>query len=368
MTVDLTPWRDPKRVRQLADQITRLTTKPWHLMEVCGGQTHAIVRHGLDQLLPDRVHLIHGPGCPVCVTPIDIIEQAQQLARRPNTVLVSFGDMLRVPGARESLLDIRATGGAIRTVYSPIDVLALADADPDCDFVFFGVGFETTAPLTALLVQEAARRDLRNLWLLSAHVLVPPALRFLVASGLSRLDAFLLAGHVCAVTGWQDYAALAQELSMPMVVTGFEPVDILQGVEVAIAMLERGDIGIYNAYGRAVTETGNANAWRVVETIFEPCDRSWRGIGPIPDSGLGLRLAYERFDARQLLTACDVSVVEDSVCRSGEVLQGVIKPVECPAFGTACRPDRPLGAPMVSSEGACAAYYQYQKRTPSTPA
>lgn len=353
-------YRDAAAARRLARAIARATTRPWTLMEVCGGQTHAIVRFGLDALLPPQVTLLHGPGCPVCVTPIATIDQALALASRPEVILCSFGDMLRVPGSKADLFAARAEGGDVRVLYSPLDALALARRHPDREVVFLGVGFETTAPATAMAVHQALRTGIRNFSLLVSHVLVPPALRALLASPANRVQGFLAAGHVCAVMGWEEYEPIAREFAVPIVVTGFEPLDILEGVHLCVRQLEEGRHEVENAYARSVRREGNREAQELLREVFEVVPRAWRGLGPIPASGLRLRGPYAALDAERRFGLVGTEAPEPAGCRSGEVLTGVLKPTECPAFGARCTPDRPLGAPMVSSEGACAAYYRYR--------
>jgi hydrogenase expression/formation protein HypD len=355
-------YRDPAAARALADAIVRDTTKPWRIMEVCGGQTHAIVRFGIDQLLPQEITLIHGPGCPVCVTPAGLIDAAVAAALRPGVTLCSFGDMLRVPGTGKSLVAARADGADVRIVYSPLDAVALAEAHPDREVVFFAVGFETTAPANAMAVREAARRDLANFSALVAHVLVPPAMEAILSEPACRVDGFLAAGHVCTIMGIEEYPPIARRYGVPIVVTGFEPLDILQGIHLCVRQLEGGRAEVENQYARSVRPDGNTAARAVVHEVFRTTDRRWRGLGPIPMSGLGLQPAYARFDAISKLDLTDAAGADEPTeCQSGLVLQGRIKPHECPAFGTRCTPERPLGAPMVSSEGACAAYWRYRR-------
>lgn len=357
-------YRDGAAARTLAEAIRRKVTRPWTLMEVCGGQTHSIVRHGLDELLPPEVSLIHGPGCPVCVTPVALIDQALAIAARPEVTFCSFGDMLRVPGSREDLFAVKSRGGDVRVVYSPLDALALARELPDREVVFFAVGFETTAPANALAVAQAAREGLPNFSVLVSHVRVPPALEAILASPRRRVDAFLAAGHVCAVMGTEEYVPLAAKHRVPIVVTAFEPVDLLQGILMAVSQLEEGRAEVENQYARLVQAGGNRPAQALIQQVFQVVDRTWRGIGGIPDSGFGLRPAYARFDAARRFGVGDVGGAESTDCRSGLVLQGLLRPMDCPAFGQACTPDHPLGATMVSSEGACAAYYRYRRFAP----
>lgn len=354
-------WRDADRARALAQAIATATTRPHTLMEVCGGQTHSIMRFGLEQLLPSAIELVHGPGCPVCVTPIGIIDQAVELARRPDVILTSFGDMLRVPGTRGSLFSAKAEGGDVRIVYSPLDALGIAEASPDREVVFFSVGFETTAPTAAMAAHQARRRGLTNFSLLASHVLVPPAMEALLAEPERRIEGFLAAGHVCTIMGTSEYHPIAEKHRVPIVVTGFEPIDILQGILRCIERLERGEPGVENAYPRVVRDEGNPHARRIMAEVFEPVDRDWRGIGVIPLSGLGIREAYADMDAERRFHLGEPAPEPESPCIAGQVLQGFVKPTACPAFGTSCTPTTPLGAPMVSSEGACSAYYRYKR-------
>lgn len=354
-------FNDPELARRLLDEIHATVTRPWAMMEVCGGQTHSIIRHGIDQLLPEHVELIHGPGCPVCVTPLEMIDKALAIAARPNVVFCSFGDMLRVPGTGRDLFRVKGEGGDVRVVYSPLDALEIARREPDKEVVFFGIGFETTAPANAMTVHEARRLGIRNFSLLVSHVRVPPAVEAIMTAPECRVQAFLAAGHVCSVMGTAEYPELAERHRVPIVVTGFEPLDILEGVRRTVRQLERGEHRVENAYPRAVREAGNPAALRMIEEVFEVTDRAWRGIGVIPDSGWRLSAAFREYDAEHRFDVGDVRTVESPECRSGEVLQGLIKPNECPAFGTTCTPRTPLGATMVSSEGACAAYYLYRR-------
>ncbi len=357
----LDEYRDGALARKLAAEIHRVTTKPWTLMEVCGGQTHAIVKFGIDELLPKQLTLIHGPGCPVCVTPIEIIDKALEIAAKPNVIFTSFGDMLRVPGSTIDLLSVKAQGGDVRIVYSPLDAVKLAEQNPDREVVFFGVGFETTAPATAMAAYQAAQRGLRNFSLLISHVLVPPAIEALMSSPHCRVQAFLAAGHVCAVMGYEQYIPLAAKYRVPIVVTGFEPLDILHGVLMSVQQLEQGRAEVENQYSRAVCQEGNRSAQKIVSEVFQVVPRKWRGIGEIPRSGLGFREAFKAFDAELRFGLADQHVNEPKDCLSGLVLQGQIKPRDCPAFAQRCTPEHPLGATMVSSEGACAAYYRYRR-------
>jgi hydrogenase expression/formation protein HypD len=354
-------YRDAGAVRRLAARIAGRVTRPWTIMEVCGGQTHAIVRFGIDELLPANVTLVHGPGCPVCVTPAELIDKAIDIASRPDVIFCSFGDMVRVPGTKENLFAVKARGGDVRVVYSPLDALNLALAHPDRQVVFFAVGFETTAPANAMAVYQARRRGVKNFSILVSHVLVPPAIDAILSSRGNRVQGFLAAGHVCTVMGYEEYGPLAAKFRVPIVVTGFEPVDILQGVDMCVAQLEEGRAEVENAYVRAVRREGNQKARDLIREVFRVVPRKWRGIGEIARSGLGLRDEYAAFDAERRFGVAQVTVEESTECISGLILQGVRKPIDCPAFGTRCTPDRPLGATMVSSEGACAAYYRYRR-------
>lgn len=356
----LDEFRDPDLVRRLTLELKRTATRSWTLMEVCGGQTHSIVKHGLDRLLPEGVTLVHGPGCPVCVTPGRIIDQAITLAEMPNVILTSFGDMLRVPGSRGNLWAVKAKGGDVRVVYSPSDALALARSNPDREVVFFAVGFETTAPAVAQAVLEAAQDKIKNFSVLAAHVLVPPALVALLESPDNRVQGFLAAGHVCAIMGFEEYEPLAAKYRAPIVVTGFEPTDILEGVLMAVRQLEEGRHQVENQYARAVQRAGNRAAQSLVAQVFQKTDRAWRGLGEIPQSGLELSPAFAGFDAVTKFALKETDSTESPLCESGAVLRGAIRPSDCKAFGKQCTPENPLGAPMVSSEGACAAYYRYR--------
>ncbi|HSB15060.1 MAG TPA: hydrogenase formation protein HypD [Bryobacteraceae bacterium] len=352
-------YRDPERVRQLAAAIRRKITRPWTIMEVCGGQTHTIVKSGLQELLPEEVTLVHGPGCPVCVTPLELIDSAVAIASRPDVTFCSFGDMLRVPGSTKSLFDVKAEGGDVRIVYSPLDALKLARANPQRQVVFFAVGFETTAPANAMAVWQAEREGIANFSILVAHVLVPPAIEAILSSPNCRVQAFLAAGHVCTVMGFEEYEPVAKRYRTPIVVTGFEPLDLLEGVHMAVAQLEEGRAEVENQYSRAVRREGNRPARDRVAEVFEVGPRQWRGIGEIPASGLRLRERFRKLDALERFATGVGHVKEPAICIAGLVLQGLKKPYECAAFGKQCTPETPLGAPMVSSEGACAAYYLY---------
>ena len=354
-------YRDGDAAAEYARLIRQLTTRPWTIMEVCGGQTHAIVKFGVDELLPPEITLVHGPGCPVCVTPLEVIEKALEIAVRPSVTFCSFGDMLRVPGKEKDLLSVKAEGGDVRIVYSPLDAVALARAHPDRDVVFFAVGFETTAPANAMAVVSAARERLTNFSMLVSHVLVPPAIEAILSSPGHRVQGFLAAGHVCTIMGYTEYEPLAARFRVPIVVTGFEPLDILQGVYMCVKQLEEGRYEVENQYARAVRPLGNTRAQDVVRQVFQVRPRKWRGVGEIAESGLGLRPEYGLFDAEQRFGVADRTLDEPSECQSGLVLQGLLKPNQCPAFGTTCTPEHPLGATMVSSEGACAAYFRYRR-------
>ncbi len=354
-------FADPELAQRLLDDIAATVTRPWAIMEVCGGQTHAIMRNGIDQLLPPAVELIHGPGCPVCVTPLEMIDRALHIAARPDVIFCSFGDMLRVPGSTADLFSVRSNGGDVRVVYSPLDAVRIAEDNPTKQVVFFGVGFETTAPANAMTVFQARQRGLTNFSLLVSHVLVPPAIEAILASPSSRVQGFLAAGHVCMVMGTGQYGPLVDRWRAPIVVTGFEPLDVLEGIRRVVAQLEAGTAELENAYARAVRPAGNPAAQAMLADVFETCDRAWRGIGVIPQSGWRLSDRYRSFDAEARFELGGLTVQESSRCRAGEVLQGLLKPNQCEAFGRECTPRNPLGATMVSNEGACAAYYQYRR-------
>jgi len=354
-------YRDPTRARELQHEIARVTTRPWTIMEVCGGQTHAIVRYSIDSLLPGAITLVHGPGCPVCVTPVEMIDRAVRIAGEPGVVLCSFGDMLRVPGSSEDLLSARSRGADVRMVYSPLDALKIAREEPSREVVFFGVGFETTAPTTAMAIHQARELGVKNLSLLVSHVLVPPAMVAILSAPGNRVQAFLAAGHVCAVMGYTEYEPIARRFHAPIVVTGFEPLDILHGLYLSIRQLEEGRADVENAYPRVVRREGNGPARELISRVFRVVPRKWRGIGEIPDSGLSLRDEYAAFDAERRFEVGDTAAAESPDCIAGLVLQGAKRPTECDAFGNRCTPEHPLGAPMVSAEGACAAYYRYRR-------
>jgi hydrogenase expression/formation protein HypD len=355
----ISEYRDAELVHSTIQEIRRIITRPWVLMEICGGQTHAIMRHGLDQLLPSQVELVHGPGCPVCVTPLELIDKALNIAARPEVIFTSYGDMLRVPGSHQDLFSVRAAGGDVRVVYSPLDALKIARENPAKEVVFFAIGFETTAPANAMSVLQAQAQGVDNFSVLVSHACVPPAMRAILSAAENRVQGFLAAGHVCAVMGYWEYPPIADAYHVPIVVTGFEPLDIVQGILAAVRQLESGRAVTENAYQRAVTREGNQAAQAVINRVFEPCDRKWRGIGTIPMSGWRLRPALKTFDAEQRFEVSGIRPEEAQECIAGLILQGLRKPHECPAFGNSCRPEHPLGATMVSAEGACAAYYQY---------
>jgi hydrogenase expression/formation protein HypD len=357
-------YRDQKLAQDYQEAIAKIVTKPWKIMEICGGQTHAIVKFGIDQLLPPEITLIHGPGCPVCVTPVRLIDQAITLAKNPQIILTSFGDMLRVPGSNhQDLLSVKASGGDVRMVYSPLDALKLAQQNSDREIVFFGVGFETTAPATAMAIYQAKQQKIENFSMLVSHVLVPPAMSALLSSPNCQIQGFLAAGHVCTVMGYTEYEPLAKKYDVPIVVTGFEPIDVLQGIYLCLKQLEEGRTECENQYSRSVRREGNITAQNLIQEVFEVIPRQWRGIGEIPNSGLGLKEGYSQFDAQKRFHKELISVnsYESQECISGEIMQGIKKPLECPHFGKNCTPEHPLGAPMVSSEGACAAYYRYRE-------
>ncbi|HEY4159514.1 MAG TPA: hydrogenase formation protein HypD [Polyangiaceae bacterium] len=350
-------YRDSEAARRLSAAIAREVTRPWALMEVCGGQTHSIVRYGVDMLLPSSLELLHGPGCPVCVTPLETVDRAHAIAARPGLIFCSYGDMLRVPGSRGDLARAKSEGADVRIVYSPLDALTIARQNPTREVVFFAIGFETTAPANATVVELARSRGIKNFSALVSHVLVPPAITAILGAPDNRVQGLLGPGHVCSVTGTREYLPLTKKYGVPIVVTGFEPVDLLEGVLRLVRLLERGESSVEVQYERAVRPEGNARSLELVERVFEVCDRKWRGIGSIPQSGYRLRSEYHEQDAERRFDVASVETNEPAECISGQVLRGVKKPTECPAFGTRCRPDRPLGATMVSSEGACAAYF-----------
>ncbi|MBI4786658.1 MAG: hydrogenase formation protein HypD [Chloroflexi bacterium] len=352
-------YRDANLVRGVIEEIRRVATRPWVLMEICGGQTHAIVRHGIDQLLPKEIELVHGPGCPVCVTPLELIDQALAIAARPDVIFTSYGDMLRVPGSARDLFSIRAAGGDVRVVYSPLDAVKIAQQHPDKQVVFFAIGFETTAPPNVMSVLQAQQLGLKTYSILVSHVRVPPAMRAILGSPTNRVQGFLLAGHVCAVMGYWEYPPIASQYRVPMAVTGFEPLDIAQGILTVTRALEDGRIEVENAYPRTVTFEGNRPAQTMVNRVFVECDRKWRGIGTIPMSGWRLRPEFAEFNAETRFQVSDIHSEESPLCIAGQILQGMKKPHDCTAFGHRCSPEHPLGATMVSAEGACAAYFRY---------
>ncbi|MFA6498421.1 MAG: hydrogenase formation protein HypD [Desulfurivibrionaceae bacterium] len=354
-------YRDPALAGRLLEEIRHTATRPWVIMEICGGHTHAIMKNGLDQLLPAQVELVHGPGCPVCVTPVETIDRAVAIAARPEVIFASFGDMLRVPGSSSSLFMAKSAGADVRMVYSPLEAVALARQNPEREVVFLAVGFETTAPGNAMALLQARREGLTNFSLLASHVLVPPAIRALLSSPSNRVQGYLAPGHVCTIMGWQEYEPLAEEFRVPMVPTGFEPVDILAGLLMVLRQLEAGRHVVENQYGRSVSREGNLAAQRIMLEVFAVSDRAWRGIGVLSASGLVIRDHFAAYDAERKFAVETINVRESELCKSGSVLQGLIKPDDCPAFGRECTPEHPLGATMVSGEGACAAYYKYYR-------
>jgi hydrogenase expression/formation protein HypD len=354
-------YRDPEAARRYSEAIHQITTRPWTIMEICGGQTHAIVRFGIDELLPPEIRLVHGPGCPVCVTPLELIDKALTIAARPGVIFCSFGDMLRVPGSVGDLFSVKSRGGDVRIVYSPLDALRIARENPDKEVVFFAVGFETTAPANAMAVYQAKREGIRNFSILVSHVLVPPAMEAILSSAQNQVQGFLAAGHVCAVMGYTEYEPLAQKYQTPLVITGFEPLDVLQGIYMVVKQLEEGRAEVENQYARAVVRDGNLPAQTIMQEVFQVVHRKWRGLGEIAHSGLGLASDYSEYDAERKFDVSGLQTQESPHCISGLILQGIKTPHECSAFGTLCTPEKPLGAPMVSSEGACAAYYRYRR-------
>jgi hydrogenase expression/formation protein HypD len=368
----LDEYRDAAAAKKLAEAIHRTVTRPWVIMEVCGGQTHTIVKYGVDRILPECVELVHGPGCPVCVTSMEMIDRAHAIASRPDVIFTSFGDMLRVPGSRGDLLQLKSQGADVRIVYSPLDAVNLAAANPDRQVVFFAIGFETTAPPNAMAVWLASKRKLKNFSVLVSHVLVPPSITSILQSPGNRVQGFLGPGHVCTVMGCDEYEPIAARYRVPIVITGFEPVDMLEGVLMTVRQLEAGTALVENQYARAVRHEGNLASKKLIDEIFEITDRKWRGVGIIPKSGYRLRYEYRDHDAERLFEVEDIETQESSVCISGRILRGLMKPHQCSAFGTTCTPQTPLGATMVSSEGACAAYYAYGRHLeasrPRTPA
>jgi hydrogenase expression/formation protein HypD len=362
----LDEYRDVEVARRLLEEIRRVQKRPWVLMEVCGGQTHSIVKFGIDDLLPGDIELVHGPGCPVCVTPLELIDKAHAIASRPDVIFCSFGDMLRVPGSQSDLLTVKSQGADVRVVYSPLDCLRIARNHPGKQVVFFAIGFETTAPANAMLVWRAKHEAVENVSVLVSHVLVPPALEAILDSPWNRVQGFLGPGHVCAIMGYREYETISARYKVPIVITGFEPVDLLEGVLMVVKQLEEGRAEVENQYARAVTREGNQAAQKLVSSVFEVCARKWRGVGPIPQSGYRLRAEFKSFDAERRFEVGAIDTQEAPVCISGEVLRGVKKPHDCPAFAKDCTPAHPLGATMVSSEGACAAYYLYGRHRTTT--
>jgi hydrogenase expression/formation protein HypD len=356
-------YRDATLVHGVLEEMRRTVTQPWVLMEICGGQTHSILRHGIDQLLPPEIELVHGPGCPVCVTPLELIDKALAIASMPQVIFTSYGDMLRVPGSEVDLFSVRAGGGDVRVVYSPLDAVKLAQENPDREVVFFAIGFETTAPANAMSVVQAQRLSLTNYSILVSHVCVPPAVRAILGSEGNRVQALLAAGHVCTVMGYWEYEALVEEFGVPIVVTGFEPLDIVRGIQYTVSQLEEGRKEAENAYARSVTFEGNRPAQDLIKQVFEQCDRKWRGIGVIPQSGWRLRKEFSDFAAEARFDVGAIQTEESPLCIAGQILQGMKKPPECSAFGVQCKPEHPLGATMVSGEGACSAYYRYGRQT-----
>jgi hydrogenase expression/formation protein HypD len=355
-------YRREEDARVLVTAIEGLVTRPWTLMEICGGQTHTIIKSGIDRLLPERITLVHGPGCPVCVTPLQQIDKALAIARRPEVIFTSFGDMVRVPGSNGDLLSVKSEGGDVRMLYSPLDAVTLAERNPDRQVVFFAVGFETTAPANAMAVWRAKQLGLENFSILASHVLVPPAMEAILSAPDNRVQGFLAAGHVCAVMGYTEYEPIAERYRIPITITGFEPLDLLHGIHLTVKALEEGRVGVENQYSRVVTREGNAPAQALLSQVFEVCDRPWRGIGTIPQSGLRLTSEFAGFDAERRFGVEGITADESPECIAGEILKGNKKPHECTAFGIRCTPEHPLGAPMVSSEGACAAYHLYGRR------
>ena len=357
----LDEFRDPVLAKNILDEIHKTVTKPWVIMEICGGQTHSIIRNGIDQVLPKEIELVHGPGCPVCVTPLEIIDKALEIASRPNVIFTSFGDMLRVPGSNKDLFMVKSEGGDVRTVYSPLEAVQIARDNPEKEVVFFAVGFETTAPGNAMAIYAASKEGLTNFSELVSHVLVPPAMETLLSSPDNRVQGYLAAGHVCTVMGWDEYEPIAENFRVPIVPTGFEPLDVLEGILLVVKQLEAGLFNVENQYLRSVKREGNRQAQTIVNTVFEVTNRKWRGIGEIPASGLTVRKEFESYNAEKKFAVENITTEESDLCNSGVVLRGLKKPHECPAFGKECTPTHPLGATMVSSEGACAAYYKYQR-------
>ena len=364
----LEEYRDPEVAAGLLREIRRVVRSPWVIMEVCGGQTHSIVRYGIDRMLPEEIELVHGPGCPVCVTALETIDRAHAIAARPDVIFTSFGDMLRVPGSHGDLLSLRGRGADVRVVYSPLDAVGIARQNPDKSVVFLGIGFETTAPANAMALVQARRLRVPNFSMLLSHVLVPPSIAAILQTRGNRVQAFLGPGHVCAVVGYREYEAIAARYGVPIVITGFEPVDLLEGILMAVRQLEAGQAVVENQYARTVTRDGNYIAREIIHEVFEVTDRKWRGIGAIPKSGYKISYEYRDYDADRLFAVDEIATEEPAACISGMVLRGLKKPCDCPAFGTTCTPRTPLGATMVSAEGACAAYYQYGRSVPEEAA
>ena len=357
----LDEYRDPEKVKSLLCRIESIVKQNWVIMEICGGQTRAFLHHGLDDMLPPQIELVHGPGCPVCVTPLEQIDKAIAIASRSDVIFTSYGDMLRVPGSSQDLFSVRANGGDVRVVYSPLEAVQIAEANPDKQVVFFAIGFETTAPANAMAVLQAKKRNVKDFSVLVSHVRVPPAMEAILSSDKKRVQAFLAAGHVCAVMGFHEYPTIAEKHHVPIVVTGFEPIDLLNGMNSAIKQLEAGEALAENQYQRAVRFEGNESAQKTIGSVFESVDRQWRGIGFIPQSGWGLRPDFAEFDAEKRFDVGNIFTQESPFCIAGEILQGMKKPLQCTEFGKECTPQNPLGAPMVSAEGACAAYYKYHR-------
>ena len=359
----LTEYRDPELVKQYITELHKVTTRPWTLMEICGGQTHSLVKNGLLEMLPKEITMVHGPGCPVCVTPIGIIDEAVELSLRPNVIFCSYGDMLRVPGTIKSLLEAKAEGADVHILYSPLEAVEIARQNPDKEVVFFAVGFETTAPANALSVVIAEQQNVKNYSILASHVLVPPAMEAILSDPENKIDGFLAAGHVCTIMGIDEYFPITEKYKTPIVITGFEPVDLLQGILMTVRQLEAGIYKVENQYTRSVTPEGNPKARETIHTVFEVSDRNWRGIGMIPQSGYEVSEKFKNYNARVKFQLGEPQVEGSNECISGEIMKGLKKPFQCPHFGKKCKPEHPLGAPMVSSEGACAAYFHYHSQT-----
>ena len=356
-------FRDPELTLRVVQEIKRIVTRPWTIMEICGGQTHALFHSGLDKVLPSEIELVHGPGCPVCVTSLELIDKALAIAAQPNVIFCSFGDMLRVPGSRNDLFNLKANGHSVRVVYSPMDAVEIARQNPEKEVVFFAIGFETTGPANASSVLQAKALGIKNYSILVSQVCVPPAIHAILSSPGNRVQGFLAAGHVCAVMGYWEYPPIAEQYKVPIVVTGFDALDLAQGILKTVRQLEKGTHDVENAYTRVVTLEGNQSAQKLLNEVYQPCDRNWRGIGTIPMSGWELRPNYHYYDAEKRFDLGDIHTTESDVCIAGSILQGRKKPFECPAFGTLCNPENPLGAPMVSAEGACSAYFKYHSNS-----